>query len=215
MNKITRLFIGTGFAVISTIAVSFPSLASAEMLYRQLELGAKGTDVGALQTFLAQDPTIYPQGLVTNYFGSLTKSAVSNFQARNGISAIGRVGPQTLAVINSQMNNGMNGVIDPQSPMIYSVNVSTGTNNANVGWTTNESAKGMVYYSNSPLITNEHFNSVDVSGSIALTDATLRFTQNVAITGLQANTTYYYLIYSTDQSGNVSVTLPNTFKTNY
>jgi len=64
--------------------------ANAATLTRQLELGMRGDDVSSLQTFLAQDVTIYPQGLVTGYFGSLTKSAVSNFQARNGISTVGR-----------------------------------------------------------------------------------------------------------------------------
>ncbi|MCL9971914.1 MAG: peptidoglycan-binding protein, partial [Candidatus Pacebacteria bacterium] len=59
--------------------VALPVLTFAATLERQLEVGMTGTDVSALQTYLAADPTLYPQGLVTGYYGFLTKSAVSNF----------------------------------------------------------------------------------------------------------------------------------------
>src|SRR3989344_2638261 len=67
----------------------------------QLDYGQTSTNVTNLQVFLASSPTIYPQGLVTGYFGPLTKSAVMNFQSAYGISQVGRVGPQTLTKINS------------------------------------------------------------------------------------------------------------------
>jgi len=35
----------------------------------------------------------------------------------------------------------------------------------------------------------------------------------VSLQNLQPNTTYFYLIYTTDQKGNVSVTWPSTFQT--
>lgn len=81
------------------------SVAYASLLYRELQLGMSGSDVSSLQTFLAKDKTIYPKGQVTGYFGTATKSAVINFQKKNGISAIGRVGPATLKVLNKQMGN--------------------------------------------------------------------------------------------------------------
>ncbi len=37
----------------------------ADTLTRQLEEGNSGADVTSLQTYLAKDPTIYPQGLIT------------------------------------------------------------------------------------------------------------------------------------------------------
>src|SRR3989338_8904446 len=41
-----------------------------------LRLGVRGDEVTQLQEFLKQFPDIYPQGLVTGYFGPLTESAV-------------------------------------------------------------------------------------------------------------------------------------------
>ena len=119
------------------VAMSLFSLASpafADTLTRQLEMGNTGSDVSLLQTFLAKDTTIYPQGLVTGYFGFLTKSAVSNFQSRNGIPAVGRVGPITLPVINAQMNGA--GSADVNAPMISSIGVSVGTGSATISWNT-------------------------------------------------------------------------------
>lgn len=208
-----------GVIVASIVAISIPALTYAATLTRSLELGMSGADVTSLQSFLAQDPTIYPQGLVTGYFGSLTKSAVSNFQVRNGIDSVGRVGPATLPVINYQIVNGMagggNGTVASQAPVIGNVGINVTNNTANVAWNTNESAQGVLYYSTSPLMLTEHPNSVDVSGAQAIMmDTGLRTSQSVIAQNLQSNTTYYYMVYSTDQTGNVSVTWPSTFRTN-
>src|SRR3989344_4733278 len=64
---------------------------------RDLSLGSTGDDVKALQKLLASDPSIYPEGTVSGYFGSLTESAVRRFQAKHGLPQVGRVGPQTRA----------------------------------------------------------------------------------------------------------------------
>jgi len=195
--------------VMAAVMFVSPLIAKADTtITRQLEVGSRGTDVSNLQTFLAQDATLYPQGLVTGYFGFLTKAAVSNFQSRNGISAVGRVGPVTLPILNAQMATDIN------SPTILNVSVNTNTNNATVYWNTNENARGVVYYDSNPLVTYERTNSVDVSGNTAKTDTNYNTSQSVLISNLQSNTTYYYLIYSTDQFGNVSVTWPSTFRTN-
>ena len=195
--------------------VAIPGVTHADSLYRQLQLGMSGADVSSLQTFLAQDNTIYPQGLVTGYFGSLTKSAVSNFQARNGISSIGRVGPATLPVINAQMLSGANTSANTGSPSatVSNINISVNQNSATVNWTTDELAKGVVYYSTSPMALYERPNSADVSGSSVMSDMNFKNAQSVSVQNLQPNTVYYYLIYTTDQSGNVSLTWPARFQT--
>ena len=87
-------------------------------------------------------------------------------------------------------------------------------NSVTVSYGTSELSRGVVYYSTSPLsLTNEQLNSVDVSGAAVMTDSNLRVSQNIAINGLSANTTYYYAVYVTDQSGNVSMTWPAVFQT--
>lgn len=215
LKKTHLLLVASGIMILSLFMMIAPDVASAETLTRQLQVGARGADVSALQSFLAEDPTIYPQGLVTGYFGPLTKSAVSNFQARNGISTVGRVGPITMMAINQRMAGGdSNWETIGMAPSITSAGVSNiSRNGASVNWTTNENAKGLVYYSTTPLSLGEHINSVDVSGNTAMFDGNYRTSQSVALQNLQPNTTYYYLAYVTDQDGNVSITWPNVFQT--
>lgn len=64
---------------------------------RNLSLGSQGSDVSDLQSMLAQDPSVYPSGAITGYFGPLTEKAVTLFQEKNNIasSSTGFVGPLT------------------------------------------------------------------------------------------------------------------------
>lgn len=201
-----------GVAAVTAAILVAPLFAQADVLNRQLQVGMSGTDISAMQTFLAQDSTIYPQGIVSGYFGFLTKAAVSNFQSRNGIDPVGRVGPVTLPVLNFQMASGMNN--NTTAAVITSVVVSAGRTTAGISWNTNEAAKGLVYYSSSPLMTTEQYNRVDVAGAFsAMTDTSLHTSQSISLANLQPNTTYYYMVYTTDLEGNVSVSWPSTFYT--
>lgn len=214
-SKITPI-VQIGLILTLIISFSIPALVHADALNRQLQTGMTGSDVSTLQTFLAQDVTLYPQGLVTGYFGFLTKSAVANFQTRNNISAVGRVGPATLPVINAQIANGMGGgtvTTGGRSASISGVSIYASRNSTQINWNTDEIAKGAVYYSTSPLTTYERANSVDVNGMVAMTDLNLKSSQAITLSNLQANTTYYYMIYVTDQNGDVSVTWPSSFQT--
>ena len=60
---------------------------------------ATNGEVTKLQQFFAQDKSIYPEALVTGYFGALTEAAVKRFQSQNGVAVIGIVGPQTRETI--------------------------------------------------------------------------------------------------------------------
>jgi len=51
-------------------------------LSTDLKYGMKGDAVKTLQEGLKQDPSVYPEGLVTGYFGPLTKAAVIRFQEK-------------------------------------------------------------------------------------------------------------------------------------
>jgi len=70
-----------------------------------LSFGARGDAVTKLQQFLSQDKEIYPDGIVSGYFGALTQGAVQRYQARYGIvtsgsaatTGYGSVGPKTRA----------------------------------------------------------------------------------------------------------------------
>ncbi|HEY4509007.1 MAG TPA: peptidoglycan-binding protein [Candidatus Paceibacterota bacterium] len=195
--------------ILSVFMFGIAYTASAATLYRQLQFGMSGSDVSDLQVFLAKDVAIYPQGLVTGYFGNLTKSAVVNFQNRNGISPVGRVGPITMAAINVQMGS------DSSSPFIGAVSVSTSNNFATLNWNTNENASAVIYYSTMPIsmIEGSPTTGVTIGGSSLLVHTDLRSVHSASITGLQANTTYYFVVYVRDGAGNESISWPSTFTT--
>ncbi len=71
--------------------------------------GMTGKDVEELQSFLKQFPDIYPEGLVTGYFGSLTENAVKKWQEQQGIDSVGIVGPKTRAKLNEVVISGGGG----------------------------------------------------------------------------------------------------------
>ena len=75
-------------------------------LIKQLRKGMRGSDVTLLQEILATDSEIYPEGLVTGYFGPLTERAVKRFQKKMGVEQVDLVGPKTLSKINELLTEG-------------------------------------------------------------------------------------------------------------
>lgn len=63
-----------------------------------LRKSSRGNDVKLLQKFL-KVYGVYPEGLITGYFGSLTEAAVKRFQKKEVINAVGMVGPKTRSRI--------------------------------------------------------------------------------------------------------------------
>jgi len=194
--------------ILFSMALILPGKASAALLTQQLDFGMTNSDVTSLQTFLAINTTIYPEGIVSGYFGSLTRSAVSRFQTANGLPSVGRVGPLTLATINSQMG----GVVtnpeptgDVSGPIMYPEAISLSTNSATISWTTNESARGRIMYSSTWPFLYSTAPSVSASG--------FGSTANLTVTNLQSKATYYYVLESIDSVGNFSWTTGKTFTT--
>lgn len=101
MLSLRLLKISIILALVASGGFGCASIAFAQSeLTRSLSLGARGNDVKYLQEFLAKDPKIYyPEGLITGYFGPRTREAVKKWQQKNGIDAIGIVGPKTIAKI--------------------------------------------------------------------------------------------------------------------
>jgi peptidoglycan hydrolase-like protein with peptidoglycan-binding domain len=205
------------------LVLGVASSASAAAIERQLELGMSGSDISVMQTYLASDPEVYPQGLVTGYFGFLTKAAVSNFQKNNGISAVGRVGPQTIPVLNLAIERGGTGggsssggasnwTSAMAAPVINSVTLDIKSDSATIQWRMNEGARGGVYFDDTQLNVTEGSN-VSSSGEYVRTGDNYNTTQEVTLDNLDENTTYHYMVYVTDENGNVSVTWPSTFRT--
>ena len=214
------LLVGMLFVVQPVSAATFTQLTA------QLDYGKTSVNVRNLQIFLSSSPTIYPQGLVTGYFGPLTKSAVMNFQNAYGISQAGRVGPITLAKINSLIASGVgltgglpsgNNTIAP-TIFANTILVSTSTGGATINWSTNEVTRAMVYYSTTPFqlreAESEFTRPLIVGGLRTSQTSSLQNNQSISISGLQSNTMYYYIIEASDADGNFSYILHRTFVTN-
>ena len=83
--------------------LSSSPVPSSHVYIRNLEVGAIGDDVRALQTFLITQGFSIPAG-ATGYFGGQTQSALASYQAMRGITpAVGYFGPVTRARINSEL----------------------------------------------------------------------------------------------------------------
>lgn len=93
----------TEIAAYQEVSVVAPIAATAGKLTMELQSGMRNDQVKLLQEFLVQDKAIYPESKITGYFGPATKAAVKRFQAKYGISQVGRVGPATMAKLNELM----------------------------------------------------------------------------------------------------------------
>jgi peptidoglycan hydrolase-like protein with peptidoglycan-binding domain len=178
-----------------------------------MKAGSRGLNVSALQQFLASNPDIYPQGMVTGYYGPLTRAAVIQFQLHYNLTADGIAGPMTVGKLNSVMAAGRG--LDIYAPMISAVRATTSNTSANVSFSTSEPARAYINYDRNALSIRDASSSFSmplVSGSSSSTTA---FSNNssLSISGLNQNTTYNYMLMAVDQSGNVNVVLPSTFRT--
>lgn len=76
--------------ILALALVSFGSIAKA-----QVAIGSRSEEVKIIQETLKTDPNIYPQGLVTGYYGSLTQDAVKRLQKRCGLPETGVIDSAT------------------------------------------------------------------------------------------------------------------------
>lgn len=199
------------------VASSVPMAANAA-LYRELQVGSRGADVSELQTYLANDPSLYPQGLITGYYGSLTRAAVIRYQRANGISQVGRVGPQTMASLMGQMNgnnnsnnnNNTSGIAPTFTSLsLYPTSAPNPTGSERFTFTTDIPSQSDVHYSTSkiPATENEFVTpaTISIGGSIAQSDASFKTSHVVDTGSLNLNTRYYYIIHAMSANGESSV----------
>jgi len=72
-----------------------------------LREGMSGDQVKLLQTILSADSSVYPEGKITGYFGSLTAKAIKRFQKKFGLEQVGQVGPKTLEKLNKWLEDNL------------------------------------------------------------------------------------------------------------
>jgi len=86
------VMVATGFALASTAGAAY-------MHTTTLKMGMSGAQVSSLQATLNMTSCKVGAGLATGVFGPLTQTAVKCFQATNGLTADGVVGPMTGAAL--------------------------------------------------------------------------------------------------------------------
>src|SRR3989344_4173639 len=113
MQKSLR-FALVGMLLLSPLAASAATAGACPNLARSLSRGISGNDVLRLQTFLARDPSIYPEAVLSGYFGPLTERAVQRWQVKFGVISSGPgygiAGPRTAAAIAVQCAGGSVGL---------------------------------------------------------------------------------------------------------
>lgn len=108
-----------------------------------------------------------------------------------------------LKIINDDSGSGEEP--DETAPVISEIEAETTNTTATITWTTNEDAEGVIEYANENLTTASTTNTVN--------EGTLVTNHSVELTELIPETTYYFTVKSTDESGNISVSDENTFIT--
>ena len=252
----------------------------------RLKEGTKNEEVRLLQEILATDSNIYPEGVISGYFGPLTKKAVRRFQERHGIEGVGEVGPQTQKVLNAFLKKDLDkshkisknllkkferddgtatstdnqgkkpglalgtekvvichttgssghgetlkiakpalmahinhgdtlgecgdddddNVTDTTAPVISNMTTNRATTTAVIAWMTNEFSTTRVLYATSTPV-------VSASGRVFLKNSTLVTNHAINLSGLSANTTYHFVVSSTDASGNTATSTGHQFTT--
>ncbi len=86
------------FAQTGTVTVKSSEGSNVRLFAVPPQKGQKSDEVKALQKILSADPTIYPSGIATGYYGPLTEQAVKRVQERYGLPVTGVVDDATQNV---------------------------------------------------------------------------------------------------------------------
>lgn len=81
------------------LVLILPVLVFAAPGFKFWKSGEQGDEVKDLQEILKEDPSIYPEGLATGYFGNLTKKAIEKLQKKFGLPETGIFDERTARII--------------------------------------------------------------------------------------------------------------------
>lgn len=193
---------------------------------RTLRRGLSGKDVEGVQAYLAQFPDIYPEGLVTGYFGILTEKAIQRFQKKNDIvssgtpasTGYGQAGPKTRSKINELITEGAGksevvppglpkapGVQDSIDPVLLPKDeditppIISGVQSKEV---TEVSATILWVTDENTTGTVRYDIATPISDTFSVTDMESRTDHTVVLPLLSPGTVYYYSVVASDDAGN-------------
>ncbi len=205
------MFAVSSLAALLTFAFSLTPAFAFTHISSQMGLGARGTSVASLQSFLASNSSVYPRALVTGYFGPFTMNAVAQFQIAYDLPPVGIVGPLTLAKINSLIDSGKS--IDVDAPIMSGIVANASSRTTFVTWGNNEMVRAKVFYSTTPISVMEAVSGEPFISGTSVFDSSLSMVKSFTLHDLMPSTLYYYVLESMDDSGNVTVSPALTFFT--
>ncbi len=134
---------------------------------KTLVRGMAGDEVKKLQEFLKQFPDVYPEGLVTGYYGQLTETAVKKLQEKEGIEAVGAVGPRTLSKLNELVTTGAgtSGVIPPGLLTAPGIQTKITTTTTNFTFPTSTASTSTTVVATSTVATTTYYSATTTSQS--------------------------------------------------
>ncbi|MBI2013636.1 MAG: fibronectin type III domain-containing protein [Candidatus Colwellbacteria bacterium] len=95
---------------------------------------------------------------------------------------------------------------DTEGPVISNIGVSNRTSTSvTVGWATDEASTSRVFYSTA--------SPIDTETAASVGDANLVTAHSKNVTGLSPDTTYFFMVESTDESGNTTQSSTHSFRT--
>ena len=166
LSIVGSLVFAVGFLV---VVPAFAQVATYTQLNGSttLKVGSRGADVSTLQSFMASGKDIYPSGLVTGYFGALTKNAVIQLQLAYDLVADGIAGLNTRNKVNSVIAIGQG--MDVSAPIVYNLTVSPSGRNEYFTFTSNELVKTTIFYDVNPISwtdSNYAYGVPSISGTV-------------------------------------------------
>ncbi len=190
---------------------------------RPLSLGMRGNDVRSLQEFLAKDPGVYPEGLATGFFGPQTREAVKKWQQKNGLQAVGIVGPKTIAKIKEL---GLSATRGPVQPIITTPETATSTPTIVISDDTTPPTVTLVLSTPAPTNIYVEFNPSEEVIAVYEYGLTTKYGSikevwnqyfssptGIYLENLTSATTYHIRVKATDRAGNISYSQNYTFTT--
>lgn len=211
-------------------------------LLTDLQEGMSGSDVRALQEMLAKDRSIYPEGKITGYYGKHTREAVKRYLKKHGSLPKPCEVYDNSKTWNNGVGWGSykekpgkgrgrdhddddedddhykrvknpcvpgSGTTTPPTtdttaPTISSIAVASITSTgASITFTTNEQAITRLFVG----------TTSPVGTTTSVWQDALSTTHTASLTGLTANTVYYYVVEAKDAAGNKTLSAQGSFTT--
>lgn len=84
---------------------------------KDLRYGSEGEEVRQLQTLLKEDVAVYPEGMITGFYGRLTEMAVKRLQAKHALEETGVVDSGTREKLNELIRSAEDEDVDVSDAM--------------------------------------------------------------------------------------------------